>query len=210
VRLYAGDPVKFGLPKPDHQFGEAHPTVSGRILDRISHGAVQVKPNIRRLDGDQVEFQDGSRVHADVVVYCTGYKITFPFFDEDFLSAKDNRIELYRRVFHPDIANLFFIGLLQPLGAVMPLSEAQGRWVAEYLKGEYALPAPDAMRRHMADDRAAMEKRYVASKRHTIQVDFDDYLFDLAREVKSGETRAQQRGFALPVPPVAETQAATA
>jgi len=210
VKLYAGDPVKFGLPKPDHQFGEAHPTVSGRILDRITHGAVQVKPNIRRLDGDTVEFEDGSRVHADVVVYCTGYKISFPFFDEDFISAKDNRIELYRRVFHPEFPNLFFIGLLQPLGAVMPLSEAQGRWVAEYLKGEYALPPQTDVRRFIAEDFAAMQKRYVASKRHTVQVDFDDYLADLAREIKAGEQRAKARGFALPVPPRAGAEAATA
>ncbi len=201
VKLYAGDPEKFGLPKPDHEFGQAHPTVSGRILDRITHGAVNVKPNIRRLDGDMVEFEDGTRVHADVVVYCTGYRISFPFFDEDFIAAKDNRINLYRRVFHPDYSNLFFIGLLQPLGAVMPLSEAQGRWVAEYLKGEYALPPQDELRRYIAEDFAAMEKRYVASKRHTIQVDFDDYLFDLARELKAGEQRARARGFALPVPP---------
>ena len=207
VRLYAGDPQKFGLPKPDHAFGEAHPTISGRILDRITHGAVLVKPNIRRLDGDMVEFEDGTRVHADVVVYCTGYKITFPFFDEEFLSAKDNRIELYRRVFHPDIPNLFFIGLLQPLGAVMPLAEAQGRWVAEYLKGEYALPAEAEMRRFIAEDLAAMQKRYVASKRHTIQVDFDDYLADLAKEIQAGEQRARARGFALPVRPLAAAEA---
>ena len=87
-------PTKFGLPKPDHQFGEAHPTVSGRILDRITHGAVQVKPNIRRLDGDMVEFEDGTRVHADVVVYCTGYKITLPVL----------RRGLHRRAGQPDRA----------------------------------------------------------------------------------------------------------
>jgi len=169
-----------------------------------------VKPNIRRLDGDTVEFEDGSRVHADVVVYCTGYKISFPFFDEGFLAARDNRIELYRRVFHPEFQNLFFIGLLQPLGAVMPLSEAQGRWVAEYLKGEYALPPQTDVRRFIAEDFAAMQKRYVASKRHTVQVDFDDYLADLAREIKAGEQRAKARGFALPVPPRAGAEAATA
>ena len=203
VKLYAGDPVKFGLPKPDHAFGEAHPTISGRILDRITHGAVQVRPNIRRLDGDEVEFEDGTRVHADVVVYCTGYKITFPFFDEDFIAAQDNRIELYRRVFHPEIPNIFFIGLLQPLGAVMPLAEAQGRWVAEYLKGEYALPDPGAVRADIAEDLAAMRKRYVASKRHTIQVDFDDYLHEMAKEIRAGEGRARERGYALPVAPLA-------
>ncbi len=203
INTYVGDLERFGLPKPDHEFGEAHPTISSRILDRITHGAITIKPNIRRLEGIEVEFDDGTRVHADVVIYCTGYKITFPFFDEDLISAPDNRIDLYRRVFHPEIDNVFFIGLLQPLGAVMPLSEAQGRWVADYLSGDYALPTEAEMRRTMAEDMAAMQRRYVASKRHTIQVDFDDYLFDLDRELKKGRQRADSQGHRLPVAPLA-------
>ncbi|HEY5142905.1 MAG TPA: NAD(P)-binding domain-containing protein [Solirubrobacteraceae bacterium] len=208
MKTTIGPPEKFGLPKPDHEFGQAHPTVSGRILDRITHGAVKPKPNIARLDGDSVVFEDGSRVQADIVVYCTGYKITFPFFDEDFVSAPENHIELYRRVVHPDVPNLFFIGLLQPLGAVMPLSEAQGQWVADHLRGEYALPPRDQLLAEMAADQAAMHRRYVASKRHTIQVDFDDYLYDLAKERRRGAERARLAGFALPVPPLAAQDAA--
>ena len=61
------------------------------------------------------------------IVYCTGYKVTFPFFDEDFISAPDNDLPLFRRVFHPDIGNVFFLALLQPLGATMPIAEAPGR-----------------------------------------------------------------------------------
>ncbi len=201
IKTSAGDPTRFGLPKPNHKFGEAHPTVSGRILDRIAHGTIQPKPNIASLHGEEVRFLDGSSVHADIVVYCTGYKITFPFFDEDFISAPDNHIELFRRVFHPEIDNVFFIGLLQPLGAIMPLAEAQGAWVGDYLRGEYALPAPAQLRRDIQADQAAMRKRYVASKRHTIQVDYDDYLYTLARERQAGAERARAAGLALPVAP---------
>ena len=194
-----GPPERYGLPKPDHRFGEAHPTVSGRILDRIGHGTVVPKPNIARLDGDRVHFVDGTSVPADVVVYCTGYKITFPFFDADLISAPDNRIELFRRVFHPDFDDVFFVGLLQPLGATMPLAAAQGEWIADYLRGEYALPAPPAMREDIRRDMAAMRRRYVSSKRHTIQVDFDDYLRELDRERRAGAQRARARGFELPI-----------
>jgi dimethylaniline monooxygenase (N-oxide forming) len=200
VRLQTGDPTRYGLPKPDHRFGEAHPTVSGRILDRIQHGRVTPKPNIARLDGGYVEFTDGSRERVDVIVYCTGYQITFPFFDDAFISAPDNHIALFRRVFHPDHPDLAFVGLLQPLGAIMPLAEAQGQWLAAYLKGEYALPDAVALRADIAADQKAMHKRYVASKRHTIQVDFDDYLFALAKEREAGAARARARGNALPVP----------
>jgi dimethylaniline monooxygenase (N-oxide forming) len=191
IKSYTGDPERYGLPKPNHKFGEAHPTVSGRILDRIAHGTITPKPNIAELTTDEVRFADGSAVKADVVVYCTGYKITFPFFDESLLSAPDNHIELFRRVFHPDIPNLYFIGLLQPLGAIMPLAETQGEWVGDHLLGEYVLPSPEKMRADIAADQKAMHKRYVASKRHTIQVDFDDYLRGLAKERRAGAERAR-------------------
>ena len=200
IRTATGSPERYGLPKPDHKLGESHPTVSGRILDRIAHGMIAPKPNILSLHGDTVRFTDGSEVHADVVVYCTGYKITFPFFDNDFLAAPDNHIELFRRVFHPDISGLYFVGLLQPLGAIMPLAEAQGAWVGDHLRGEYALPSPVEVRRDIASDQAAMHKRYVASKRHTIQVDFDDYLYALDAERRAGAERALARGYALPIP----------
>ena len=61
--------------------GEAHPTISDDILSRLAHGEITPKPNIARLTERTVVFADGSEVEADVVVYCTGYKVTFPFFD---------------------------------------------------------------------------------------------------------------------------------
>jgi cation diffusion facilitator CzcD-associated flavoprotein CzcO len=200
---YSGSPERYGLPKPDHRVADAHPTISGRILDRLAHGAITPKPNIARLQANDVVFVDGSACHADVIVYCTGYKITFPFFDPEFVSAPDNNIALFRRVFHPDINNLFFIGLLQPLGAIMPLAEAQGAWVGDYLLGRYALPSPTDMREDIATDQDAMRKRYVASKRHTIQVDFDDYLHELKKERQRGAMRARRLNNRRPVPPLA-------
>jgi len=203
IRLFVGTPEKYGLPRPDHRFGSAHPTVSGRIIDRLQHGAITPKPNIARLDGDEVEFADGSRERVDVVVYCTGYRISFPFFEEAFIAAPDNRIELFRRVMHPDLPNVFFVALVQPLGATMPIAERQGEWIGDLLRGEYLPPARAEMLRAIRAEDAAMRRRYVASKRHTIQVDFDDYLRDLEAERAAGAGRARAAGYALPVAPLA-------
>jgi dimethylaniline monooxygenase (N-oxide forming) len=57
---------------------------------------------------------------------------------------------------------------------------------------------------------AAMRKRYVASKRHTIQVDFDDYLYALGKERHAGAERARRQGFRLPVEPAAPRERARA
>ena len=184
LRQAQGHPTDYGLPEPDHKLAEAHPTISAEILSRIGHGRVTPKPNIERIDGDTVNFVDGSSQRIDRIVWCTGYKIAFPFFDEGLISAPDNEIPLFRRVVSPEHPGLYFIGLLQPLGAIMPLAEAQSGWIADVLEGGVPLPERAEMERVIERERERMRKRYVASKRHTIQVDFYDYLRAVRRERK--------------------------
>ena len=174
----------YGLPKPDHKLGEAHPTISSDLLPRIGHGRIEVKPNIERIDGGTVYFVDGTRTAIDTIVWCTGYRISFPFLAADVVHAADNRIALYRRVVHPERPGLYFIGLVQPLGAIMPIAELQSEWIADVLEGNVALPEPDEMKRVIKREDRRMRRRYVASKRHTIQVDFHPYMRVLRRERK--------------------------
>ena len=188
--LTAGEMTAYGLPEPDHKLLEAHPTVSAELLSRLGHGDIEVKPNIERFAGGRtVRFADGSEEEIDLVVYCTGYRITFPFFDPEFISAEDNRLPLYRRVASVEHPGLYFIGLIQPLGAIMPLAEAQAEWVADLLSGRGTLPSPAEMRAEISAAEKKMKKRYIASKRHTIQVDFQPYLREIRRERKKAAQR---------------------
>ncbi|MGZ5359752.1 MAG: flavin-containing monooxygenase [Solirubrobacterales bacterium] len=196
LRDVAGDMTAYGLPEPDHEILEAHPTASAELLPRLGHGDIAVKPNIERFEGDRVVFADGSTERIDVVVFCTGYKITFPFFDPKFVSAPDNRLDLYRRVVDPGHPGLYFLGFLQPLGAIMPLAEAQAEWIADLIDGTAGLPSPERMRREIEREQERMARRYVASKRHTIQVDFHPYLRSLKRERRAGRRRGGGNGAA--------------
>ncbi|HVU74669.1 MAG TPA: FAD-dependent oxidoreductase [Mycobacteriales bacterium] len=191
LRVAVGRYEDYGLPKPDHGIMQAHPTISDNILSRMAHGEIVAKPNISHLDGDSVVFTDGSRERADVVVYCTGYRITWPFLDTSIISAPDNKIELYERIWPVDVPDLAFVGLVQPLGAIMPIAERQGKLLAAWLSGGYALPSRSAMLASIADQKAAVAARYVGSKRHTIQVDYDIYMHDLQREWVRGAARAK-------------------
>ena len=148
------------------------------------------KPNIRELRGDRVEFVDGSVVEADAIVYCTGYKVNFPFFDEGFISARDNDLPLYRRTFHPEVEGVYFLGLAQPLGAIMPMAEQQSKWITALLRGEYVLPSAAEMRVDIARAREAQAKRFYVSKRHTMEVDFDEWMRGAQREMRQGAQRA--------------------
>lgn len=190
VRGTIGRPEDVGLPKPDHRLGEAHPTVSQRITERVKAGAVTPKPNIAGFAGDRVRFSDGSDVVADAVVYCTGYNVNFPFLDSDVFTVVDNRVDLFRQVFPPDVDNLAFIGLVQPFGALMPVAEAQAEWVADQLSGQYALPSKEVMRAQIQREREARERQFVASPRHTMEIDFYAYLRGLRAERRRGRVSA--------------------
>ncbi len=197
LRLSQGKVTDYGLPEPDHDVLHAHPTVSQDLLNRLGHGDITVRPNIDRFEGSKVFFTDGGSGEYDVVVYCTGYKVSFPFFTPSMVRAEDNHVDLYRRVVHPDHAGLYFIGLIQPLGAIMPLAEVQAAWVSDLVTGAAALPPVAEMRRQIAAYDASLRKRFVASKRHTIEVDFHAYRAEIAKEHKRSRRRARQ-GLAAP------------
>jgi hypothetical protein len=151
---------------------------------------------VDRLLGRRVRFLDGAEADVDLILYAPGYTIPFPFFEADFLRAEGNRLPRYLHVVPPTHPNLYFVGLIQPLGAVMPLAEVQCAWVADLLAGEAGLPARAVMEVAIRRDEAALARRYVASKRHTIQVDFYPYKRALERERKRG--RKQPPNRALP------------
>jgi hypothetical protein len=185
LKLSVGEMTDYGLPKPDHKLLEAHPTVSSELLPRLGHGDIAAKPNIDRYAGGRtVRFADGSEEEIDLVVYCTGYKIEFPFLDEKVFAAPDNRMPLYKRVVSAENPGLYFIGFVQPLGPIMPIAEAQAEWIADLLTSKAALPPTPEMRKEIADYDRWLKKRFVSSKRHTIEVDFHPYLRAIGRERK--------------------------
>ncbi len=182
----------YGLPTPDHQPLEAHPTVSGEFLMRCGSGDITVKPNIRELKGKRVLFDDGSEEAVDVIVYATGYRTRFPFLSDDLAPVKDNHIALYKRMVRPEIPNLWFMGLAQALPTLVNFAEQQSKLLAAWLAGDYALPSAAEMARTIAADEAMHQGHYYDSPRHRMQVDFDVYVRDVQRELAAGAKRAKR------------------
>jgi cation diffusion facilitator CzcD-associated flavoprotein CzcO len=199
ARLVFGTPMDYGLPRPDHKWLRAHPTISQDLYSRLGHGDIVVKPAIEQFDGPTVRFADGSEETVDLIIWCTGYKISFPFFDADFLSAKDNYFPLWQRMIQPGIDNLFFVGLYQPLGSVMQPAELQAKLIADYLVGELAFPDAETMRREMLEMQEANDRRFVRSTRHTMEVDFVPFLHSLRKLRTRGRRLAARRGREHPI-----------
>lgn len=187
--LVRGSQASSGVPEPDHPLTAAHPTVSENLLRIVKAGGVRMMREVAALEGEQVRFVDGRQEAVDVLVYATGYDIAFPFFAPGVVFTDGNDMRLYQRVVPMDQPGLYFVGLVQPLGAIMPLAEAQSHWVAGLLAGTHRLPDAAAMAREIDDYRAAQARRYIPSKRHTIQVDFYPYLHALQTEMRRAVVR---------------------
>jgi len=176
----------YGLPRPSHRVLQEHPTISSDLPSLVRERRILMKPDIERLDGDGVIFADGSREAIDEMILATGYKIVFPFLDAGIIAPEENEVRLYRNVIHPGVPGLYFLGLIQPWGAIFPLAEAQAEWVGDLIEGRCQLPSPDAMERAIDADRARIRRRYVKSPRHTIQVDFHAYRAAVRAERRRG------------------------
>jgi hypothetical protein len=187
------DPTSYGLPPANHKLFEAHPTQSVELPLRLGSGDVTPKPNVARLDGATVHFEDGTSDDFDIIVYSTGYNITFPFFDPAFISAPDNQIRLYKRMFLPGVDDVVFIGFAQSVPTLFPFVECQSRLLAAYAVGRYALPDRSEMERVIDADQRLHSGHCTDRPRHTQQVDYFVYEHDIrARELPAGYERSRR------------------
>ena len=178
-----GKMENYGLPKPDHKVLTAHPSVSGEFLTRLGCGDINVKPGLRKLDGDGVVFEDGTREVIDTIIWATGYRIRFPFLNQNALAVENNKFPLYHRMIKPGWRNLFFVGLAQPLPTLVNLAEQQSKFIAAVLSGRLELPDDAAMEAQIIKDEQKYLGHYYDSERHTIQIDFNQYVHDLKKQL---------------------------
>lgn len=182
LKIQIGDYRQYGLPHPKFPVLKSHPTVNSELLYKIRHGKVNPYPGIQKISGNKVYFTSGQSVAFDTIVAATGYKISFPFFDPNFLDYSEaDRVPLYLRIFHPKHQNLAFIGLVQPQGAVWPLSDYQAQLVASHITGRWQLPINIATLAELDADQ--ISRQFLQQKRHTIEVHYHPYLNRLKRQI---------------------------
>jgi len=111
--------------------------------------------------------------------------VSFPFISQSLIPTDKNQVELYKYMFSPKLAHpktLAFISLAQPVGALLPIGEMESRWFAQLMANKLSLPDRQTMYEDIESKRIFM-KRFYESDRHTIQVDWLDFMDELAAQV---------------------------
>ena len=178
VRAPVGSLKHYGLPAPDHRLFETHPLVNSQLLYELGHGRIKVKPNIAELCGAEVKFADGTTEQVDVIVYATGYKLSFPFLDTRWVLNEQNRLHLFLNAFHAERDDFLVAGLIQPDSGIWGLADLQCRLFAKYQVAQRESPAQAAkfkqQKSHGHDD-LGNGVRYLNTPRHLLEVEYYGY-----------------------------------
>ncbi len=190
LKLTVGRPEAAGLPPARGGLFQSHPTISDTIVSRIAHGQIAPKPGIAALEPDGVRFADGTREAVDVIVWCTGYRVTIPFLEPAVVGPDPQSLLIYKRILHLEHPDLFFVGLMQSTGSAFPILERQSLLLAEYMVKRWAPPSADAMRADAERTLRRARARWGDHGRPAMRVDFDIYMHELAKEIGAGRARA--------------------
>ncbi|XP_057969491.1 probable flavin-containing monooxygenase 1 [Malania oleifera] len=169
---------KYGL-KPEHPFQEDYASCQMAILpENFFSKADEGKIMFRRASKwwfwkGGVEFEDGRKLEADVVVLATGYdgkqklKAILP---EPFLSLLEyptGIMPLYRGTIHPMIPNMAFVGYLESISNLHS-AELRCKWLAQLVDDQFKLPSVEKMLEQTTKEVEVMKRTTRFYKRNCI------------------------------------------
>jgi len=187
-----GLPWQHGLPRPDHRLFETHPIINSELLARIDAGAIRPAGDLATFEGRSVVFRDGRREDFDVVIAATGYQTTLPFIDCRLLgaAAADGVPRLFLNLLHPGRDDIAVVGLIQPDSGQWGITDVQARLVAGMARATRTAPKAAAwLYAHRQRPPRPGPIRYVASPRHTLEVEHFSYRRELERLVGALDRR---------------------
>jgi hypothetical protein len=96
---------------------------------------------------------------------------------------------LYRHIAHPGLDGLFFVGILDALGAFAPVVETQGEWIADVLAGRIALPPPSGRWAAIERERERLSRQFVDDRPYTLYRERFPYVRQLEADRRGSPQR---------------------
>lgn len=149
LRIVIGNYKKYGLPEPDHEIFEHHPTINSELLHYLKHGTVKPKPDIKRFDGQTVEFMDKTKEEFDMVICATGFNVSIPFLAPDIVQIEGPLVKTQWGVVAPHHRQLYVYGWAQARYGFGPLLTPGSELIADLilLQGQLQNPLGEVLAR---------------------------------------------------------------
>lgn len=189
LKWFAGDPVRFGFPKPDYDIFESHPVINSYLLQHIGHGDIDVVGDIEKMEGSTVYFKDGTSSDYDIILTATGYHIKFKYIDHKLLNWKGACPDLHLNVFHPEYNNLFVLGMVEATGIGWQGRYDQAELVATYIKQKDSGKTTPAFEKFEAERKAnntdlSNGTKYIKLDRMAYYVHKETYMAKVSESIQ--------------------------
>ena len=208
IYCLVGPYERLGLPKPDHKILESHPNSAPAYLDHLAHKRIKPRRDVARFEGKKVVFTDGEESEVDLVVYATGYHLSFPFMDKSYIANEDGSSPLFLNICHRELDNLFVCGLLQPAdGGFWQLADYQGQLISAFVVAQELAPEKaDWFRKYKATVTPDVSHgvNYIDSPRHKLEVQHYRYRTYIKKLLKKFGSVASMSYPVPPPPPTAK------
>nr|XP_009937596.1 PREDICTED: LOW QUALITY PROTEIN: dimethylaniline monooxygenase [N-oxide-forming] 1 [Opisthocomus hoazin] len=168
----------YGL-QPEKSCLVREPVLNDDLPSYILTGRITIKPGVKEFKDNSVIFHNCPEEEPiDIIVFCTGYKVSFPFLEETVVKVENKHASLYKYVFptHLERPTLAMLGLIKPLGAIMPMTEMQARWVTRVFKGLCQLPPQSVMEKEVNEKKKNHVRRFGLSFDEVLKTDCLVYM----------------------------------
>ncbi|XP_038695671.1 probable flavin-containing monooxygenase 1 [Tripterygium wilfordii] len=185
--------IKYGL-KPEHPFLEDYASCQMAIMpenffDEANKGKIVFKRASKWWFGREgLEFEDNTKLAADVVILATGYdgkkklKTILPEPFQSLLEYTSGVMPLYRGTIHPLIPNMAFVGYIESVSN-LHTAELRSMWLARLVGDKFKLPSVEKMLEQVSKEIEVMKKTTRFYKRHCISTFSINHSDEICQEM---------------------------
>lgn len=142
IRIFVGRYAQYGLQHPDHRIFDHHPTINSELLYFLRHGRITPHPDVRRYEGEMVEFVDGGRDQFDLIVCATGYHLSLPLLAPGVVTWHGGMPQLVGGMLPPGHRNIYVFGAGQARYGAGPLISAGAEALCTMIKLQRHMQLP--------------------------------------------------------------------
>ncbi|XP_031624867.1 senecionine N-oxygenase-like [Contarinia nasturtii] len=144
---------------------------------------VKKADDVKRFTANSVQFIDGNEEQITCILFCTGYKYSFPFLSVDCglrLNGKIQMEPLYKEVINVNHPTMAIVGLSVCILTYLR-HDLQANLCLKYWSGEIELPTKQKMLEELRIKKEIENKDEIDSRRCSMMIDnLINYLYELS------------------------------
>lgn len=159
--------------------------ISDGYLNQVKNKKITLtNESLIKISENSILLKSGKKIEADVIIFCTGYRLNLDFMDKEIKKAlsyeESDMLQpmlLHKSTFHPKLENAAFVGMYR--GPFFAIMELQARWATLVLSEKKPYPTQEKMQGGIKEEIAIRNQKPRLQFPHGNYVEMADSLAKL-------------------------------